>query len=214
MTSIALADLPAARQADVLAALAAVETADAPVNPVGFRALADPTLRATLSRCLAEQGRVLIKIGDRWISGYDDDVMRRLATEGVGVLPVDDRAVLALVLLHSVAIPRAAGRVRGESWLDAEPVTTAELTRSKMPNARVVAAVQRLRDAGILRYGAKRRILPGPQLDRLTPAVSAALWEELVLLAQPRGVMADVIRRRREARYQHATHATSGGDHD
>jgi hypothetical protein len=205
MTAIALADLPAARQADVLAALAAVETADAPVSPAGFRALADPTLRATLGRCLAEQGRVLIKLGDRWLSGYDDEIAARLAAEGIGVLPPDDRAVLTLVLLHTVAIPRAAGRIKGESWLDAEPVTTAELTRSKVPNARISAAVQRLRDAGILRYGAKRRILPGPQLARLTPAVSAALWEELVLLAQPRGVMADVIRRRREARYHHTT---------
>jgi hypothetical protein len=205
MTAIALIDLPAARQADVLAALAAVETADAPVSPVGFRALADPTLRATLGRCLAEQGRVLIKLGDRWLSGYADGIAARLAAEGIGVLPPDDRAVLTLVLLHAVAIPRAAGRIEGASWLDAEPVTTAELTRSKIPNARISAAVQRLRDAGILRYGAKRRILPGPQLARLTPAASAALWEELVLLAQPRGVMADVIRRRREARYHHTT---------
>src|SRR3954454_18749806 len=102
MTGIALGDLPAGRQADVLAALAAIETADVPVNPAGFRALADPTLRATLSRCLNEQGRILLKVGDRWLSGYDDDVAARLVIEGIGVLTPDDRAVLALVLLHTV----------------------------------------------------------------------------------------------------------------
>lgn len=48
MKGTPLRDLPPARQADVLAALAAVETADAPVPRTAFRALADGTLRTTL----------------------------------------------------------------------------------------------------------------------------------------------------------------------
>lgn len=214
MRAVSLTDLPAGRQADVLAALAALETAETPVPASAFRALADPTLHATLQQCLAEQGRVLIKIGHGRLSGYDDAIAARLASEGIGVLPADDRAVLALVLLHAVAIPRAAGRLKGESWLDAEPVTNAELNRSQIPDSRIRASIRRLRDAGILRYGARRSILPGPQFARLTPAVSAQLWEELVLLAQPRGVMADVIRRRRTARRQHLSDATTGGSDD
>lgn len=209
MTATALSDLPPGRQADVLAALAAVETAEQPVRTTGFRGLLDPSLRATLERCLAEQGRVLLKVGEGFLSGYEDGVGRRLAAEGVGVLPPDDRAVLALVLLHCVAIPRASGRLRTESWLDAEPTTKQQLVMSKIPETKVRGAVQRLRNAGILRYGARRSILPGPQFARLTPQVSAELWENLILLAQPHGVMGDAIRRRRLARRQHATATTT-----
>jgi len=204
MTGTALSDLPAGRQVDVLAALAAVETADQPVLPEAFRGLLDPALRATLDRCLRLQGRVLLRVGDGFLSGYDDGIGRQLAAEGTGVLPPDDRAVLALVLLHCVAIPRAAGRLRNDSWLDAEPVRKQDLVRSQVPESRVRGAVQRLRNAGILRYGARRSILPGPQFARLAPRVSAQLWENLILLAQPDGVMGDVIRRRRIARDEHA----------
>lgn len=203
MIGLPLAELPPARQADVLTALAAVETADRAVAPTGFRALLDPALRATLERCLAEQGRVLLRVEEGFLSGYDDRIGARLAVEGVGVLRPDDRAVLTLVLLHGVAIPRALGRLRSPAWSNAEPVTKVQLNRSQVPDSRISASVQRLRDAGILRYGAKHRILPGPQFARLTPAVSAALWENLILLAQPHGVMAEVIRRRRAIRLHH-----------
>ena len=198
MTAVALSELPPARQADVLAALAAVETADEPVRAEGFRALLDPSLTGTLRRCLAEAGRVLLRVGDGWLSGYDDTVGERLAAEGAGVLREDDRAVLALVLLHTVAIPRSRGK-KGAGWSDAEPVAKDELYRSKLSRKTVDASVGRLRDADVLAYGAKRWIIPGPQFDRLTERASASLWEELVLVAQPYGVMAQVIRRRRAA---------------
>lgn len=201
MTALALADLPPARQADVLAALAAVETADEPVRPGAFRALLDPSLTGTLRRCLAEAGRVLLRVGDGWLSGYDDTVAARLAADGTGVLREDDRAVLVLVLLHTVAIPRARGR-SGSGWADAEPTTKDELYRSKVPRKTVDASVGRLRDAGVLAYGARRGIVPGPQFDRLTERASASLWEELVLVADPGGVLAQVIRRRRTAQHQ------------
>ena len=115
------------------------------------------------------------------------------------MLPPADRAVLILILLHCVAIPRAAGRIRGDGWLDAEPVTKTELHKSQIADYKIDNAVSRLRDAGLIRYGPQRSILPGPQLARLTPAASARLWEELVLVASPHGAMADVIRRRRAA---------------
>lgn len=198
MTGVALADLPLARQADVLAALAAVETADEPVQPAGFRALLDPSLTSALRRCLEDAGRVLLRVDGGWLSGYDDMVAARLAEEGAGVLRADDRAVLALVLLHTVVIPRARGKA-GTSWTDAEPTSKDELAKSKIPRKTIDTSVARLRDAGVLAYGAKHRIVPGQQFSRLTEKASASLWEELVLVAQPHGVMAQVIRRRRAA---------------
>ncbi len=206
-----LADLAPSRQADVLAALAAVETADAPVAESHFRGLLDPALRAVLADCVAEAGRVLLKVGDGWLSGYDDQVRERFAAEGLGVLPEDDRAVLTLVLIHCVAIPRARGRLRGDSWLDAEPMPRSELSKSQIPENRIRASLQRLRDAGVLGYGERRSIRPGPQFLRLTPAVSESLWQNLILLAQPDGVLADVIRRHRTSDRAGAAASQSSG---
>ena len=193
-----LHDLAPARQAEVLAALAAVETAAQPVPETSFRALQDPALRATLEQCLGEAGRVLLRVPGGWLSGYDDMIAARVAAEGLGVLPEDDRAVLALVMIHSVAIPRSRGQLTGDSWVDSVPVARKELERSQLSNVRIGAALTRLRAAGILGQGAKGTIRPSHQFLRLTPHVSRILWENLILLAEPGGVMAQVIRRRRQ----------------
>lgn len=202
---LALAELSPARQADVLAAVAAVETADAPVAAAGFRALLDPSLKATLVRCLAEAGRELLSVDGGFVSGYDDTTAARLAEAGLGILRPADRAVLTLVLLYCVAIPRAKGRTASASWLDAEPTSKTELAKSQVPRSTIDVSVRRLREAGLLRYGAHRGILPGAQFARLTPRASAALWENLILVAQPDGVMAAVIRRRRTAHQEVAS---------
>jgi hypothetical protein len=199
MSAVVLSDLPPVRQGDVLAALAAVETADEPVLPGAFRALLDPSLTGVLRACLADAGRVLVRVGDGWLSGYDDTVAERLAAEGVGVLRADDAAVLALVLLHTIAIPRSRGK-SGKDWSDAEPTTKDELARSKLSRTTIDRSTRRLREAGILAYGSRHGIVPGPQFSRFTEQASASLWEELVLVAQPHGVLAQVIRRRRAAR--------------
>lgn len=193
-----LHDLAPVRQAEVLAALAAVETAARPVPETSFRALQDPALRATLEQCLYEAGRVLLKVAGGWLSGYDDKVATRVAAEGLGVLPEDDRAVLTLVMIHSVAIPRSRGQLGGDSWLDAVPVERKELERSQLSNVRIGAALTRLRAAGILALGAKGSVRPSHQFLRLTPHVSRILWENLILVAEPSGVVAHVIRRRRQ----------------
>lgn len=201
MNATPLHDLPAARQADVLAALTAVETADAPVPRTAFLALADGALRATLEELLAQAGRVLLEVGGGFMSGYDDRVTERLAQEGIGVLPPDDRAVLALVVLHTVAIPRARGSIpAGADWSVAEPVERARLSDSRLTERTIDGALRRLRDAGILRPGLRPPIAPGPQFARFTPAASASLFEELILLCEPDGTLAEAIRRRRAAR--------------
>lgn len=204
-----LHDLAPARQADVLAALAALETAAHPVQENTFLALQDPALRASLARCLDEAGRVLLKVDGGWLSGYDDDIAARLAAEGLGVLSLEDRAVLALVMIHCVAVPRARGRISSESWLDAIPVPRSELEKSQMSNARIGAALTRLRAAGILGQGPKGTVRPSHQFLRLTPYMSRRLWENLMLVAQPESVMAAVIRRRRANDATQPSSATS-----
>ena len=199
--SAALADLSPARRAEVLAAVRAVEEADRPVPRTAFRALADETLRASVEQALAAAGRVLLERPAGFLSGYDDQVADRLAVEGAGVLPPVDRAVLTLVLLYAIAIPRARGTVPADAdWTVAEAVDPRSLKDSKLPDVVVQSAVRRLRDAGILGYGRHHWIVPGPQFARLTPAAVSSLYEELVLLAEPEGLLAESIRRRRDAR--------------
>jgi hypothetical protein len=186
-----------AHRVDVLAAVAAVETADVPVAGTSFRALQDPTLRGEVERALVASGRVLLRHGDGWLSGYDDDIADRLAAEGVGVLRPSDRAVLTLVLLHCIAIPRARGVFTAEEWSDAPATTQEELERSRLSPTDIKASLRRLRAAGVLR---PKVIAPGPQFRRLTLERRERLSEDLVLLCRPDGLLARVIRRRRAER--------------
>jgi hypothetical protein len=189
--------LPQQRQADVLAALCALETDSRPVPAASYRALAEPALREVVKEMLATAGRVLVETGTGYTSGYDDGIADRLAEEGIGVLPPDDRAVLTLVLLFSVAIPRAEGKLASEApWTLGHPVPRERLQGMKVPKGVVKAALKRLQDAGITR-NVGDSVCPGPQFGRLTPAMSTTIFEELLLLADPQGPLADAIRRRR-----------------
>jgi len=171
----------------VLDALAAVECADEPVAASRFPALADPALKSVVVDCLGVAGRCLVQHpGDTWLSGYRDGIAERLAEEGIGVLRPADAAVLTLVLLHSVAIPRASGRAGSDRWSDGQPVAPEELAKNRsLSGGQIQASVRRLRDAGILRPGHRAEIVPGPQFDRLTPAQSGRLWEDLIVTTKP-----------------------------
>ena len=196
-----LAGLSMRLRADVLAAVAAVETADVPVSADAFGALRDPALRDAVQCVLAATGRTLIEHGGGWLSGYDDRIADRLAADGLGVLAPKDRAVLALVLLLTVAIPRARGRVSADDWTDAIPTSMDELERNRhLTQKDIRASLRRLRSAGILRPGHRAAIAPGPQFLRLTGDRSGRLSEDLVLLCHPDGMLAHVIRRRRADR--------------
>ena len=199
MTIMSLADFPPTWQSHILATLAALENADEPILEKDHPGLHDPSLRAAVELCLGELGRVLVTAGGGFLSGYRNDIGERLAAEGIGILQSDDRAVLTLVILHSLAIPRASGRIGSDSWVIGEPVPRPILTRSRVPDSRINASVQRLRDAGLLRSAAKGQLMPGHQIARLTPATVSRIWENLVLLAEPDGILADGIRRRRHA---------------
>lgn len=186
---------------DVLAAAAAVDVADAPVPTEAFRALTDPGLRAAVEDALSAAGRCLVQHDGGWMSGYRDDIANRLVEDGLGVLKPKDRAVLALVLLHTVAIPRARGRIESEDWTLSEATTVEELERNRHLNASDIRrSLRRLRTLGVLRHGHRSAIAPGPQFLRLTHERNARLWEELVLLCRPEGMLSQVIRRRRSER--------------
>lgn len=189
--------LPPARQADVLTAVRALETAAGPLPAKSYRALAEPALREIVTELLAEAGRVLVPTGTGFTTGYDDRISALLAADGIGVLRTEDRAVLTLVLLLSVAVPRAEGKISVDApWTAGWPVARDRLRDdSRVKKGTVDEALRRLQDADIVRLR-KDGVVPGPQFDRLTPAATAAIFEELILLAEPEGALADSIRRR------------------
>ena len=117
--------------------------------------------------------------------------------DGTGVLRTEDRAVLTLVRLLSVAVPRAEGKIPADApWTAGWPVARDRLRDdSRVKKGTVDNALRRLQDADIVRFR-KDGFVPGPQFDRLTPAATAAIFEELILLAEPEGALADSIRRR------------------
>jgi hypothetical protein len=181
----------------VLAAVAAVEAADAPVDSGRFEALQDPGLRTHVSSALSECGRALIERNGGWLSAYDDEVADALVGDEVGVLSEKDRAVLALVLLHTVAIPRARGRIDGTDWTQAEPTTVEQLQKHRHLTQRdIMLSLRRLRSLGILRPGLRGAIAPGPQFLRLSADRTRRVWDELIIVSQPDSTLAQVIRRR------------------
>ncbi|MEO3825090.1 hypothetical protein [Actinomadura sp. B10D3] len=195
------------RRAELVAAYMAVEHAAEPVSEVRFAALREPALRRTVEAMLALNGRTLIRSERKhWISGYRDDVAAELAKESGCVPPARERAVLTLVLIHSVAIPRAAGLLADDSWLSPHPTPVDELRRrTQLPVGELEASLRRLRLAGLVsqvKAGADDAggFVPGPQFHRLTDAARRRLQEELILAAGPDSPLAAAIRARRRGR--------------
>jgi hypothetical protein len=116
-----------------------------------------------------------------------------------------ERAVLTLVLVHSVAIPRAEGLLPEDSWLSPHPTPADELRRhTQLPIGELESALRTLRHAGLLtqvKAGEEAGgYVPGPQFHRLTPAARRRLQEELILAAGPDTPLAAAVRARRSAR--------------
>lgn len=164
-------------------------------------ALRDATLRRSLELLLHRVGRTLVAVGgSRWTSGYRDDIAEALTADGWSALPVIDRAVLTVVLIHSVAIPRSRGGLNADTWISPHPTSGDELLRySQLPREEARAALRRLRAAGLLQNDRSKGggYVPGPQFWRLTPAARRRLQEELILAAGPDSPLAAAIRFRR-----------------
>ncbi|MFG2005390.1 hypothetical protein ACGFNU_40210 [Spirillospora sp. NPDC048911] len=192
------------RRSELVAAYMAVEHAAEPVPEVRFTALREPALRRTVEGMLGLTGRTLVRSGQHeWISGYRDDVAAELAGDPACVPAAGDRAVLVLVLIHSVAIPRAAGLLGDDSWMSTYPTPLEELRRrSQLPIGELESALRRLRTAGLVsqvKAGSDEAggFVPGPQFHRLTDAARRRLQEELILAAGPDSPLAAAIRARR-----------------
>lgn len=189
------------RRAELVAAFMVVEHAAEPVQEARFAALRDPALRRTLGEMLARRGRTLIQHRERWTTGYDDEA----ASGSAPGLGESERAVLTLVLVHSVAIPRAEGLLPEDSWLSPHPTPVDELRRhTQLPIGELESALRTLRHAGLLtqvKAGEEAGgYVPGPQFHRLTPAARRRLQEELILAAGPDTPLAAAVRARRSAR--------------
>jgi hypothetical protein len=201
-----LAELSERHRDEVLAAFAAVEHSPEPVPEAQLLALRDVTLRRSVNDLLHRVGRTLIGVGTSWTSGYRDEVAAELARAGWQPLPAIDRAVLVLVLIHSVAIPRSRGLMQGDGWTSGQPTLASELLEaSRLPPTDVRIALGHLRAAGLVQLAPQRAgtgqsaaYLPGPQLHRLSPAARRHLQEELILAAAPASPVAAAIRARRD----------------
>lgn len=190
-----------ARDTDIRATVAALEHAQGPVARADLPALADPAIRATVTAALHSCGRTLIAVPDRgWTTGYTDAVASALADAHCGTLSVVQRAVLALLLLRTIAIPRARGLHHDDSWSTTEHATTLEelAANRHLTQTAIVDALRGLRAAGYVATTPAGGYVPGPALTRLTPRLRRKLWEDLVVLGRPSGYLAARIRQRRQ----------------
>jgi len=209
----AVADLSERHRDEVLAAYAALEHSWQPLHEAQLLALRDATLRRAVQQVLHPLGRTLVRVGpNTWTSGYREDIARELSAEMLESMPLVDRAVFVLVLIHSVAIPRSQGLIDQDTWISHHPTSMEELNRySRLPRTAVRTALARLRACGLVQIAPDRRpnqtrsssvgagasYLPGPQLARLTQAARRRLQEELILAAGADTPLAAAIRARR-----------------
>src|SRR5581483_7998376 len=131
-----LAPLSNKQREQVEAAYALLEHGSEPVHRQHLPALDDATARSCLEQLLRRTGRTLVALdgGVRWTSGYDDAIRSELTDAGWQPLAEIDRAVLTLVLVHSVAIPRSEEQLHTDAWTSPHPTSAEEiLRRSKLP---------------------------------------------------------------------------------
>ncbi|GAA2225298.1 hypothetical protein GCM10010232_08060 [Streptomyces amakusaensis] len=191
----------------LVSAWAALEYGSEPASEAALPALRDATLRHLLDQILQRTGRTLVHAGaNLWTSGYRDDIAAELVAKGWGILEPLERAALILVLIHSVAIPRAEGHLIGDDWQSPHPTTPTRLRKLSQVHGqrRLSDALQWLRAAGLVRQvrgsdpettGAS--YVPGPALHRLTPATRQRLQENLILAVGPDTALATSIAVRR-----------------
>lgn len=194
----------------VRAAVTALEIAQRPVARTDLPALADPAIRRATEEALAGCGRTLISTPDGgWTTGYVDHIAQALAAKQTGTLTRMQRAVLALILLRTVAIPRSQGRHHHSGWTGTDhPITLDELDANRqLSRTAITDALRGLRAAGYVTTTSSGGYVPGSALARLSPAGQETLWEDLVILGRPNGYMAEKIRSRRHD----ATTATHSG---
>lgn len=203
-----LGSLPDRQRELVEAAYAVLEHSSEPVHRQYLPALQDATSHERLEQLLRRTGRTLVAVdGLHFTSGFDDTVAAELAMMDWQPLPLVDRAVLVLVLVYSIAIPRSEELIGPDAWTSPYPTTAGDIFRnSKVPVAEARAALGRLTASGLLRNvrGGEHEggYVPGPQLLRLTPSARERLQDQLILAAAPDHPLAAVVRERRQSHQQ------------
>lgn len=153
-------------------------------------------MRREMNRRLGQAGRQLITVTkpasgsaeptSTYITGWDDDTAGELLSRGHQALSAVDLAVLALVLLHSVVIPQAAGDLPPHGFSTGVSVDAATL-RHRGSDGRGVSADDI--DAALSRLRARTLITsdnrPGSAFVRLSERQQARLWRNLLTFARP-----------------------------
>lgn len=186
----------AASEQELVATLCAVDVAAEPVDPDVWPVLADPDAREEIDRRLRAVGRQLLTVRaagsvDRavvgYLTGWDDTVADAMLAAGMNPLSRIERAVLALALLHSVAIPQASGLVPPRGLREAASFDRALLWERPHANEHslgktvVGQAVKVLVARGLL----TPQLRPGPVFDHLSQAATERIWRNLLVLARP-----------------------------
>ncbi|GIH24612.1 hypothetical protein Aph01nite_29220 [Acrocarpospora phusangensis] len=174
----------------------ALDMADGSVDRDDLPMLADPTIQSTVESTLAQSGRSLISLSAReWITGYPDPIAEALVCEGTGTLHPTQRAVLALVLIHTVAIPRSKNPRLDDRWTSKNGVQLDKIIANRAINRTAATnALRALRRAGFIASAQSGGYVPGPALSRLTAKQRNMLWEDMIVLGRPHGNMAQRIR--------------------
>ncbi|MDI1463367.1 hypothetical protein QEZ54_20500 [Catellatospora sp. KI3] len=200
----ALGHLNDRQREHIEAAFALLEHSIEPVHRQYLPAMEDASSRTSLEDLLRRTGRTLVTVdgGLHWTSGFDDTIAAGLTAAGWQPLTTLERAVLTLVLVHSVAIPRSEEQLNNDTWASSHPTAAAEILRhSKLPSTEARLALSRLAAVGLIRMvrsgDSEGGYVPGPQLQRLTPAARERLQEQLILAAAPDHPLASAIRERR-----------------
>lgn len=186
-------------QTSVRAIVTALEIAQGPVIASDLPTLRDPAVRRAVEDVLGDTGRTLISGPDgAWTTGYPDPIAEQLANEGTGTLTARQRAVLTLILLRTVAIPRALGNQLHDGWAgSSHPVTLETLAANRhLSRSTITDALRGLRTCGYV-TSTPGGYIPGPALARLSANSRQSLWEDLIVLGRPDGYLADQIRSRR-----------------
>jgi hypothetical protein len=191
---------------DELAALAcvrALEAAELPLQARDWPALRDSAIRRDVEFRLRQLGRALVEVTsatrDRgievlgYISTWDPELRPRL--DGTQFdLEVQDLAVMALAYLHGTVIPQSDGAPPPSSGMDELIGQHLGPKGHGLLDGQIDESFQRLKGLGLLD---SRGRLAAHVLARLDEQQRRHLRQNLALLADPDGVAAREIRRRR-----------------
>lgn len=182
-------------EALVLAAVCALEVADAPLRQREWRALDDRHLREMVSQRLAALGRQLITVTDGeggpvqgYLSGWSDEVAAD-PTMRPADLQIGDLAVLALIYLHTEILQGVLDE-DDSPVLEGLDAHTGVTGRDVIKGQRLSESLRRLKAHQLITH----RNHPGPALQRLSAAQRQRLDENLVLLLRPDSIWAQDIR--------------------